>query len=164
MIFHSSFSAKDPERVARVIAELWKGEALPFLSLGNGSWLAVAPDERCSAMEVYPYDTVLVDDETNNVAQGYKAPDFISSHFAIGTELNEDEIFAIGEREGWSTRKMHRKGGFDVIELWCENRVMLEVLTDEMQADYVRVATIDSWMKSLEKWKAAGLGEPTAAQ
>ncbi len=39
MIIHASIPADDPERVARVIAELWRGESFPFLA---GTFIAMA--------------------------------------------------------------------------------------------------------------------------
>jgi hypothetical protein len=46
-------------------------------------------------------------------------------------------VFAIAAREGWEAKYRRRGGAFGVIELWLENRVMIEVLTDEMQAEYL---------------------------
>ena len=45
--------------------------------------------------------------------------------------------------------------GFDVVELWVENRVMLEILTDEMQAEYLESTTTPRWLGALEKWREA---------
>jgi hypothetical protein len=53
MILHASMSANDPRHVAHVIAELWRGEALPFAPV-PGSWIAMAGDSRGSGIEVYP--------------------------------------------------------------------------------------------------------------
>lgn len=157
MLFHASIAAKDPENVAKVVAEIWGGECLPFLPLQNGSWMAVASDDRNTALEVYPRHSIL-DYEDPKVVVPNPDPsskDFVETHLAIGTKLTADEIFAIGEREGWFTRRLHRKMGFDVVELWVENRVMLEILTDDMQADYLKTTTTPRWMAALKKWKEA---------
>ena len=61
-----------------------------------------------------------------------------SMHLAVGVGLTPEQVIAIGEREGWTTRRRRRGGSFDVIELWLEDHFMLEVLTPEMQADYLR--------------------------
>ena len=50
-----------------------------------------------------------------------------------------EEIHTIGEREGWRAVRLSR-GPHDVIELWLENRVMLELMTPEMTADYLAAA------------------------
>ena len=59
MIFHFSIAADDPKRTATMLAELWRGEALPFPMLGKGSWIAHAGDDRRSTIEVYPRDMAL---------------------------------------------------------------------------------------------------------
>jgi len=50
---------------------------------------------------------------------------------------------------------MRRKLGFDVIELWVENRVMLEVLTDYMRQEYLESTTTARWHAAMEKCKEA---------
>lgn len=157
MMFHASIAAKDPEHVAKVVAELWGGEAIPFLPTRNGSWMAIASDDRNTALEVYPHKMVLNYEEPQVVVPDPdpSKTDFVATHVAIGTKLTADEVFAIGAREGWFTQRLRRAMGFDVVELWVENSVMLEVLTDEMQAEYLEATTTPRWMAALEKWKEA---------
>ena len=52
-----------------------------------------------------------------------------------------------------------RGGVFGVIELWVENRVMVEVLTDTMQREYLDAFTVPSWTGFLQQ---AGMA-PAAA-
>jgi hypothetical protein len=53
-------------------------------------------------------------------------------------------IERIGAREGWRTRHFWRgpRGMklFELYEFWVENRVMLEIVTPDMVAAYVKVA------------------------
>ena len=58
-------------------------------------------------------------------------------HLALASQLSPEQVLAIGEREGWRTRRCRRGGSFDVIEFWLEDHFMLEVLTPEMQAEYL---------------------------
>jgi hypothetical protein len=44
---------------------------------------------------------------------------------------------AIAEREGWRAIELSR-GAFRVIEFWIENRVMLELLTEDMAQEYLQ--------------------------
>ena len=158
MIFHASIAAKDPQHVAEVVGELWGGEAIEFLPLNNGSWMAVASDDRNTALEVYPAGKVLDAEAFMSVADDPEAaanPKPIETHLAIGSVLSADEVKAIGEREGWLARPMRRKMGFDVIELWVENRVMLEVLTDYMQKEYLESATTPRWHAAMNAFKEA---------
>jgi hypothetical protein len=64
---------------------------------------------------------------------------FTASHAAIASPLEEAEIFAIAEREGWLAKYRKRGGQFGVIELWLENSTMIEVLTPKMQAEYLAI-------------------------
>ena len=129
MIFHASLPARDPERVARVLAELMEGRYQPFYRPNSFMAFSKKPEEMM--IEVMP------------VAEGAfdkKSPArelYDTMHLAVGVDLTPEEVTAIGEREGWRTRRMTRGGSFDVIELWIEDHFLIEVLTPEMQADYV---------------------------
>ena len=154
MIFHCSIGAKDPEHVAKVIAELWNGEALEFLPANNGSWMALAKDDRGSMIEVYPSGNLL----SRNGFVGDPDPTggaLTATHVAMATTLSTKEVYAIGEREGWEARPRRRRMGFDVIELWVENHVMLEVLTAEMQQEYLTANTAPRWHAAMAAAKAA---------
>ncbi len=143
MIHHVSFTARDPERVARAIAALWRGEALPFVA--PGAWIAMAGDERGTQMEIYPAGMELRPGEPDapffEVAPAANPSPHTASHAAIASPLSEDEIRAIAAREGWITRYNKRGGAFGVIEFWVENSFLLEVLTPAMQAEYTSFVT-----------------------
>jgi hypothetical protein len=55
----------------------------------------------------------------------------------MATKLGEDEVLAIAKREGWPAKYRKRGGLFGVIEIWLEGDRMVEVLTSEMQAEYL---------------------------
>ena len=166
MIYHASIGVRNPERVAKAIARLWGGEAVPFLGVRNGSWMALAGDDRGSAIEVYFSGIVLDPSEEGSVGlQPVElGSELTSTHLAIGTDLTEEEVISLGEEEGWFTRKKDRHLPFGVIEIWVEDHILFEVLTAEMRADYVRATSIDGWHAYLEQekggeaettWKAA---------
>jgi hypothetical protein len=139
MIFHLSIDADDPRHVASVIAELWRGRSAPFPPVAEGSWVALALDERNSTIEVYPRGTELhpAQVDADAVAARGEPHGFCATHAAIATPLSLEEVMAIAERENWPARYRKRGGLFGVIELWLEGRVMVEVLTAEMQAEYL---------------------------
>lgn len=144
MIYHVSIDADDPRRVAEVFAELWGGTIVPFPPVSTGSWMALAGDARNTALEVYPRGTELHEGEGD--ADGYGAtgaPDRRSAtHVALATEMTADQVFAIAAREGWPAKYRKRGGAFGVIELWVEGCRMMEVLTPEMQAEYISDQTV----------------------
>jgi hypothetical protein len=137
MMFHASMPAQSPEHVAKVIAELWRGVSFPFPPFPD-AFIALAADERGTEIEVVPatQENVIGESEvgtrTNAAATGASA-----CHFAIATPLTEGEVFAIAKREGWHAARCDRGGCFHVIEFWVENRFLLEVLTRDMQAEYL---------------------------
>lgn len=139
MLFHMSIAADDPKQVASVIAELWKGQARPFPPIADQSWIALAGDDRGTAIEVYPNGTVLR--ETSGDADAHGEPArverFTATHAAIATDLSEDAVMAIARRESWPAKYRKRGNMFGVIELWIEGRQMFEVLTPEMQSEYL---------------------------
>jgi len=151
MLFHLSISAHDPRRVANVIAEIWGGEAAVFPPVMEGSWVAMAGDDRGTILEVYPIDTVLVEGEGGADAYGKRTGLIANTptHCATATNLDMDAVIAIAKREGWTAKYCKRGGKFGVIELWIEGRQMIEVLTPEMQREYLDSMTIDNWKRML---------------
>ena len=160
MLFHMSIPCRDPKRSALVIAELWRGEAFPFPHNRNESWVAFAGDDRATAIECYPYASV-ISPSTDNHPVGFVVHQRSSAdltplagrgavHAAIGTPLSLEEIVAIGDREGWLAR-FARRGLFSVVELWLDNETMLEVLTADQQKQYLESQTLDAWRMLTQK-------------
>ena len=152
MLFHLSIAAHDPRLVAETIAEFWGGEAFPFPPVAQGSWIALAGDERGSAIEVYPIDTVLREAEGDRGVTSARDGEtrFTATHAALATVLSREEVLAIAAREGWPAKYLKRGGGaFGVIELWIEGRQMVELLTAEMQAEYLATLTVDNYRAML---------------
>jgi hypothetical protein len=168
MINHISIGVNDPERVANVLAELWNGYALPFPPSPD-SYIVFADDNRGSAVEVTPINIELIpgkglpeeraDYELSYPTHEYEAtfqygenvPQYTGTHIAINSPLSEAQIKAIGKREGWRTLTANRGGGiFQLIELWMENRFMVEVFTPEMTERYVAIMKPENWANFLQ--------------
>jgi hypothetical protein len=138
MLFHISMAARRPRQAAMLIAELWGGRAYPFPPVADGSWIAMAGDDRGSAVEVYPIGTELHEGAGGEGAQsraGRPAPHG-PVHVAIATELGMGDVKGIARRFG-APAKVCSRGPFRVIEVWVEGSFMIEVLTPEMQAEYL---------------------------
>jgi hypothetical protein len=145
MLFHASIPARVPQNVARVIAELWGGFHAPFPSFPD-SWMAIAGDDRGTIIETYPSDRVICPgSDGSSFVPGASASanaQYSAFHIAVASKLTPDEVHAIGDREGWRAVRCTRgQNFFDVIELWIEGTTMIEVLTDEMQKQYLAFAT-----------------------
>jgi hypothetical protein len=156
MIFHCSFAADDPEQTARFLAELWEGRAYPFPPVAKGSWVAMAGDERNTTLEIYPRGTEAWPGE-ERVRDVAGAPVRNGAfHAAIASPHSVARIEEIAGRYGVPTKACTR-GPFDVVEIWIDGCQMIEVLTPDMQAQYLRAVTIPGW----EAFLAAG--PPAAA-
>lgn len=156
MINHISIAVNNPEKVANFLAELWNGAVFPFPPAPN-SFFVVANDGRGSAVEITPIDTILVPGEglpseedfdlkvkTEEYEAKFMKSDFVSqyvpTHLNINTQLNEAEIKELARREGWRVLTCNRgEGLFQLVEIWIENRFMLEVMTPEQTARYVEI-------------------------
>jgi hypothetical protein len=150
MLFHISIAAERPEQAARLVAELWRGRAYPFPPVAEGSWIAMAGDERGSAIEVYPLGTELHQGDGESAVRPLAGHPSRNGpvHVAIATELDVDEVKAIAKRAG-APAKVCARGPFHVIELWVEGHFMIEVLTPEMQAEYLASLHFAGWERFL---------------
>jgi hypothetical protein len=161
MIFHFSIAADDPKRTATMLAELWRGEALPFPMLGKGSWVAHAGDDRRSSIEVYPRDVALYPAERFGDLRPQTVPRHGPFHAAVATPLSIEEVEEIGRRYGCKTRVCQRGPWFRVIEFWVDNALMLEMLTPEMQQEYQSNVTVENLHGALTTvFKLTADGEP----
>lgn len=152
MIHHLSFAARDPRIAASAIAELWGGEAFPFPPVAQGSWVAISGDARGTTMEVYPLGAELhpVEGDADAVAVMASVPATHGpTHAAIATGLDEAAVFALAQRHGWLAKYRKRGGRFGVIEVWVENCFLLEVMTPEMQAEYIGFMSPEAWRAML---------------
>src|SRR5262245_53893698 len=146
MIHHVSIPARDPERVASVLAELLGGYHGPFIGPFPGAWTVYAEDGFGTGIEVYPERMTLVPgagDEMSGALDG--EPQATSAfHALISVKCDRATIERIGAREGWRTRHFWRGPGtvrlFELYEMWIENRILLELVTEDMLPAYVKIA------------------------
>jgi hypothetical protein len=149
MLFHVSIEADDPRKVAEALAEMMGGEALPFPAVIDGSWVAFAGDDKGTMIEVYPRGTEIHPTPEGAAGMLNAHRRHNATHMAIGTQLNAELVFAICKREGWEANYFRRGGAFGLIEIFVEGCQMVEVLTPEMQQEYVDVVSIANWKRML---------------
>jgi hypothetical protein len=156
MIHHVSIPARDPERVARVLAELLGGYAGPFIGPIPGAWVVYQEDGFGSGIEVYEERTILVpgDAQTMSVTRQGEPPQAVAFHALISVKADRGTIERVGAREGWRTQHFWRGPNgvrlFELYEFWVENRVMLELATEDMLAGYIKIANGAAQRKLLE--------------
>jgi hypothetical protein len=147
MIHHVSISARDPKHVADVLAELMNGRCYPFPGGVADSFMAVSGDEYGSMIEVYPEGVTLLpgsQDDAQARAKYDATPGYVPFHLLLSVPVDRAAVERIGEREGWRTRYFGRGAPgqppvFHVIEFWLENRIMVEVATPDMVAEYTQM-------------------------
>ena len=138
MIHHLSIPARDPARVAAVLAELLGGPVTGF-GPWPGGFIAWAGDAVGTAIEVYPAGTEMLPDPGGGQARfrTARAPSpYVATHAAVSVPRDMETILRIAGREGWHAAVLSR-GPHDVVEFWIENAVMLELMTPEMAAAHV---------------------------
>ena len=165
MINHISIAVNEPERVAKVLAEIWDGMVFPFPPAPN-SFFVLANDGRGTAVEVTPAGTVLVPGEglpdeydieapteefESKFVQSEFKPTYVATHLNINTKKSIGEIREIAKREGWRVLVCNRgEGLFQLVEVWIENTFMLEVMTPEQTARYVEITSPEFIAKAFE--------------
>ncbi|WP_457746540.1 hypothetical protein [Sulfurimonas sp.] len=139
MIHHYSIAVKDPKHVATVLNEIFQGHVTKFTPREH-SYMVWMDDAYGSAIELYPLKTEMLAGEEDKPAKfvsNKSASGYTATHAAISVNLDKESIFTLGKSLGWRTKELPR-GHFNVIEFWLENRVMIELLTPEMAADYLK--------------------------
>jgi hypothetical protein len=161
MIHHVSIPARDPEHVAKVLAELLGGYAGPFIGPFPGAFAVYQDDAHGTGIEVYQDGATIVPGEGTTMgcmamAEPIKATAF---HALISVKCDRATIERIGAREGWRTHHYWRGPGdvklFELYEVWVENRILLEVMTEDMVAAYVKVANGPAQRELLARFRRA---------
>ena len=172
MIHHVSIPARDPRRVAEVLAELMGGRCAPFGPL-EGAYTAMSGDEHGSMIEVYPERATLdipANDDQVVFGENRAPPQTWPFHVLLSVPLAADEVERIGAREGWRTKTFGRgmQGHapfFHVIEFWLENRLMVEIAPPDMAREYESflknaAATLRGDPEAVRLMRATHLKEP----
>lgn len=153
MFHHISIAAKNPQKVAQVLAEITGGQFFEF-PVSPGAYMVTFDDGQGSGIEVLPQGTVWMAGAVEAEARPAELPRFSATHAALSVSISRDVIEEIGRREGWLVRLCDR-GPFRVIELWIENHFMLELLTSDMTADYIHFMKPEVYSNFLADMAAA---------
>ena len=143
-LLHLSINAEHPEDVAIFLANVMSGVAMPFPPFPD-CWIAFAEQDDGTAIEVYPTTHVLEAGEEQiscEIKAQDASPTFV--HVALCATLNRSEILSLAAKKGWIARICNR-GPFECVEVWLENRLLVELLDAEMQLDYRNGMTAANW-------------------
>jgi hypothetical protein len=155
VIHHVSIPARDPVTVARVLAELIGGRAYRFPGPLPGATMAVSGDRYGTMIEIYPESTVMAPGEGDDQVTFRTTPTdraHTPFHAFLSVPHDRAAIERIGTAAGWRTRFFSRAAPgrppvFLVIEVWVENRIMLEVVPADMievYENYMQIARMDA--------------------
>ncbi|MBW4512827.1 MAG: hypothetical protein KME64_41000 [Scytonematopsis contorta HA4267-MV1] len=141
MILYLSILAQDPQRVAQVLAEIIHGQSVPY-PLYTGSYIIFPRDENGVEIEVTPLVTESASSKNDDNLLYQQSPSVSKAtdiNVAISVPTNIEQIEQIAQREGWHTqrRRVGNDYGFNCIELWVENRFLINCLTPDMTAEYI---------------------------
>lgn len=158
MIHHISIDARDPLRVAKVLAEILDGKAYKFLT--PGSFTVMSFDDYGTCIVVFKQGDVWtpgINTETAKVMET-TSTDLVATHAAISVPTTQQQIEQIGKREGWrvltkSKQAPPLKGGvpstreqgdapFSLIEFWVENRILFEFLPPDFVPQYLQIVQL----------------------
>jgi hypothetical protein len=137
MIHHLSISAQNPQHVAQVLAEILQGQPTPH-PFNPGGYIIFPFDEYGTEIEVYPLGTEIVpgdNEELRAYIQNTAASQSTATHAMLSVPINVEQIEQIAAREDWLVQRT--SFGFDFMMLWVENRLLIELLTPEMTAQYM---------------------------
>jgi catechol 2,3-dioxygenase-like lactoylglutathione lyase family enzyme len=140
-IHHFTIPARDPERVARALAELLGARIIP-MPHPEGSLVVYAGDEDGTAIEVWPAALRAGAGDHELKRRDLPLPEAWPHHAYVSTDASSaDRILAVFAREGWKAVKEHNGppgGGFSLVRGWIENQIQIEIVDSEMRAQYER--------------------------
>jgi hypothetical protein len=157
MLFHASFNARDPKKVAHVLAEITESTAIlaPSPPFPEGSWFACYGDDDGSLLEVLPWGTTLDQEAPRGVGHDADMRRRSGSHVLVKTQRSMEDVQAIAKREGWHSEVIDARL-FKVLKVWIENAALVEFLTPETAGLYrstfgtTGIAALDGKLRALE--------------
>jgi hypothetical protein len=142
MILHASFAVSAPCRAAKVLAQVMGGEAFAFPQFGEDAWIALSGDPHGTLVEFLKRGTEFHYVPGGTVAHRRGAETRESAcHILIESPHDEARVLAIAAEHGCQAHTA-KHGPLELIELWIENCLLIEVATPQMAAAYRNLATV----------------------
>ncbi len=135
-ILHTSIPVRNPKRVAQALAELVEGATFDFLHPGC---YFVTFGEPGLLIELYRKEIELhpgAPEQPCALLDSASPAEFTGSHTAIQVSASAERVLEIAHHYGWRA-EIHRRRVFRVIEVWIENKYLLEVFPPEFATEYL---------------------------
>jgi catechol 2,3-dioxygenase-like lactoylglutathione lyase family enzyme len=140
-IHHVTVPARDPERVAAVLAEIFGARVVP-IPHPRGTLLVYGGDTDGTALEVWPAGLRGPVGGAELVPSDLALPERWPHHaYVSGDAVDVDRVLAIFAREGWTAEKVRNgppHAGFSLVRGWIENHTAIEIASPELRAEYER--------------------------
>ncbi|HEX2873896.1 MAG TPA: hypothetical protein VHP33_21725 [Polyangiaceae bacterium] len=138
-IHHFTVPAREPARVAAVLAEILGARVVP-LPHPVGTLLVYADDQDGSAIEVWPAQLRINSSATDLELRELPLPEAWPHHAYVTSDACDTEsILAIFAREGWWAELAHNgppNGGFSLVRGRIENHTGIELGGADMRQQY----------------------------
>lgn len=142
MLYHLSFNAREPERVASALAEILGAKVVdaPPPLFNGGSKFVCCGDARGTLIVVEPWGVTYHPGPGASLQSplGAETPDFTAFHGLFEAKVDVATIGMVADREGWPWGPADY-GLFRVVNVWLEGRQLVEFVTAEMVPDYLAV-------------------------
>ncbi len=140
-IHHVTVPAREPRRVAAVLAEILGARAVP-LPHPEGTLLVYGGDADGTAIEVWPAGLRIATSRRELALRELPLPEAWPHHAFVTSEASTTEtILAIFAREGWHAEHVHNGPpgrGFSLVRGMIEDHTSIELGGSEMRAEYER--------------------------
>lgn len=136
MLHHISISVDNPLQVAKILAQMLHGRVAPF-AICPGSYIVLQGDKYGTAIELLPSGIEMTLKQQKVVyAHNTNHSQFSAIRATISVPISQCEIEQIATREGWRVT-LSDHGQFKLIELWIENKFLLELMPPTMTHQYI---------------------------
>jgi hypothetical protein len=159
MLFHLSFCARDPKRVASVLAEILGAQVVraPSPPFNEGALFVCCGDDRGTMISLEPWGVTYHPGPHQMTAMPREdaSPEHNAFHGLFLARVPTERILAIAAAEGWPAAQVPN-GPFEVINVWLEGTQLIEFTTPELYLAYRTtfdaegVKTLDAENRALE--------------
>jgi hypothetical protein len=140
MIIHISIPVKKPESTARYLAQLVKGK-YKALNWCPGGYMVFTDDQYSTSIEVLPFNTVFMPGkapkDTLIITSNDNKPQYDCVHFLLTLDTSYAQVLDIAKCADWRAVPKRSLDVIEMIELWVENRIMIEITLANKQHETI---------------------------
>jgi len=160
MLFHISFCARNPPRVAAALAKILGAAVIksPSPPFNEGALFVCCGDDRGTMISLEPWGVEYEPGPQQMTAMpsGRATPPRNAFHGLFMAVVSKERILEIAAEEGWPAGQVPN-GPFDVINVWLEGTQLIEFTTPELYPAYKAtfdregLETLDAGLRGLER-------------